>query len=357
MRLQSLVFGSEIKALQAHPQWQGQIDRQSLTLFLRHSYIPAPYSIYQDVYKLPPGTLLRLQTPSPSPRPTPQPYWSMATATTAGQQSPFEGNANEAVEHLDQLLRTTIRQQMVADVPLGAFLSGGIDSSTVTALMQAQSSRPIKTFTVGFHEADYNEAEVAKMVARHLGTDHTELYVTAKEAQAVIPQLPALYDEPFADPSQIPTFLIAQLARQQVTVSLSGDGGDEIFGGYNRYLWAGRIWQQVGGIPPRVRQALAQLITRRSPQSWNHTWKQLSPLLPKSLNQRLPGEKLHKLAIALASDSQEDMYRRLVSQWQSPTDLVLGVKQEPSTPLTEPSQWPEQQDFIPWMMYLDTITY
>ena len=354
---QTLVFGSEIKALQAHPQWQGQIDRQSLTLFLRHSYIPAPYSIYQDVYKLPPGTLLRLQTPSPSPRPTPQPYWSMATATTAGQQSPFEGNANEAVEHLDQLLRTTIRQQMVADVPLGAFLSGGIDSSTVTALMQAQSSRPIKTFTVGFHEADYNEAEVAKMVARHLGTDHTELYVTAKEAQAVIPQLPALYDEPFADPSQIPTFLIAQLARQQVTVSLSGDGGDEIFGGYNRYLWAGRIWQQVGGIPPRVRQAIAQLITRRSPQSWNHTWKQLSPLLPKSLNQRLPGEKLHKLAIALASDSQEDMYRRLVSQWQSPTDLVLGVKQEPSTPLTEPSQWPEQQDFIPWMMYLDTITY
>ncbi|MEM7770702.1 MAG: asparagine synthase (glutamine-hydrolyzing) [Cyanobacteria bacterium P01_A01_bin.37] len=354
---QTFIFGSELKALQAHPHWESQIDRQALALFLRHSYIPAPYSIYQGIYKLPPGTVLQMQSAAPSPRPMPQPYWSMADAVTWGQKHPFAGNAQAAVEQLDSLLCTTVRQQMVADVPLGAFLSGGVDSSTVTALMQAQSSQPIKTFTIGFHEADYNEAERAKAVAQHLGTQHTELYVTAAETRQIIPELPVLYDEPFADPSQIPTYLIAQLARQQVTVSLSGDGGDEIFGGYNRYLWASRIWQQVGWLPPSIRTAIAAQISQFPPHTWNQIWKTLSPMLPGVLNQRLPGEKLHKLARVLASQTPQSMYMGLVSQWQFPIELVKGVTQEPPTTLNDPSQWPNQGDFAAWMMSLDAMSY
>jgi len=240
---------------------------------------------------------------------------------------------------------------------LGAFLSGGIDSSTVVALMQVQSSQPIQTFTVGFHEADYNEAEAAKAIAHHLGTQHTELYVTAAETRQVIPKLPELYDEPFADPSQIPTFLIAQLARQHVTVSLSGDGGDEMFGGYNRYLWANRLWQRVGGWPPTIRTAIAHQITRFSPHTWNQIWQTLTPILSDRLNQRLPGEKLHKLARVLASPNPQSLYRGLISQWQAPTQLVKGLVQEPLTAVSDPSQWPNYGDFTVEMMYLDAMTY
>lgn len=354
---QSLIFGSELKALKAHPHWESRVDRQALALFLRHSYIPAPYSIYQGIYKLPPGTILQLRSTCPSPLPKPQPYWSMSNVIAWGQRHPFVGSTQDAIDQLDSLLSTTIQQQMVADVPLGAFLSGGIDSSTVTALMQAQSSQPIKTFTVGFYEADYNEAAGAKAVAQHLGTQHTELYVTPAETRQIIPELPILYDEPFADPSQIPTFLIAQLARQQVTVSLSGDGGDEIFGGYNRYLWAKRIWQQMGWLPPQLRAAIAHQLSHFSPHTWNQIWQAIAPVLPGALNQRLPGEKLHKLASVLASRTPQSMYVGLVSQWQSPVELVQGITQEPPTMLNDSSPWPRQRDFSAWMMYLDAITY
>lgn len=220
---QTLVFGSELKALKAHPQWQGRINRDVLTLLLRHNYIPAPYCIYDGCFKLPPGTLLTFDQAHHHPAPIP--YWSATEIAERGVAHPFTGGEGAAIEELDYLLREAIRQQMVADVPLGAFLSGGIDSSTVVALMQAQSDRPVKTFSIGFHEQDYNEAPYAQAIAQHLGTDHTELYITPPDAIAVIPKLPSLYDEPFADSSQIPTFLVAQLARQQVTVSLSGDGG------------------------------------------------------------------------------------------------------------------------------------
>ena len=354
---QTFIFSSELKALQAHPHWESQIDRQALALFLRHSYVPAPYSIYQGIYKLPPGTVLQVQSVATAPRPTPRPYWSMADVVTWGQQHPFVGSPQAAVDHLDALLRTTIQQQMIADVPLGAFLSGGIDSSTVVALMQAQSSKSVNTFTVGFHEADYNEAEAAKAVAHYLGTQHTELYVTAEETRQVIPRLPELYDEPFADPSQIPTFLIAQLARQHVTVALSGDGGDEMFGGYNRYLWANRIWQRVGGLSPHVRMAIAHQMTRFSPQTWNQIWQMLAPFLPDRLNLLLPGEKLHKLAKVLASPNPQSIYRDLISQWQSPTQVVQGLAQEPLTAISDLSQWPNYRNFTVEMMYLDAITY
>src|SRR5437773_1956612 len=207
----AFLFGSELKALRAHPLWQGEIDRDALALFLRHNYIPAPRSIYRGIFKLTPGTVLSLSTTSAKPGtlPSPVPFWSMKTVAEAGES--FAGTESEAVDSLEKLLKRAVAQQMVADVPLGAFLSGGVDSSTIVALMQAQSSRPIKTFTIGFHEAGYNEAEFAKEVARHLGTDHTELYVTPEEAMNVVPRLPAIFDEPFSDSSQIPTFLVSQL--------------------------------------------------------------------------------------------------------------------------------------------------
>ena len=232
---ETFLFGSELKALKAHPALRAGIDRDALTLFLRHNAIPAPYSIYQGIHKLPPGTFLQLHAGQKDARPTA--YWSARLVAEAGQRNLFRGSDAEAVTELERLLGQAVGGQMVADVPLGAFLSGGIDSTTVVALMQAQSARPVKTFTIGFNEAGYNEAEHAHTVARHLGTEHTELYVTPRDAMDVIPSLAAIYDEPFADSSQIPTCLVSRLARQHVTVSLSGDGGDELFGGYNRYFW------------------------------------------------------------------------------------------------------------------------
>jgi asparagine synthase (glutamine-hydrolysing) len=245
---------------------------------------------------------------------------------------------------------------MVADVPLGAFLSGGIDSSTVVALMQTQSSQPVKTFTIGFREKGYNEAEHAKAVAHHLGTDHTELYVSAGEAQAVIPRLPELYDEPFSDASQIPTFLVAQLARRKVTVSLSGDGGDELFGGYNRYFIGRGLWHKVGWIPPSLRRVAAAGITTASPAQWNHLLSRLARLSPGHLRYANPGEKLHKLASVLGARDPDDLYRRLTSQWTDPASVVLSGR-EPATAVTDRSQWATLTDFTQRMMFLDLISY
>lgn len=353
----TFLFGSELKALKAHPEWQGEIDRNALALFMRYNYIPAPYSIYKGIYKLPPGTTLTLKTINPNKStPTPIPYWSAKSVAEFGIANPFSGSEAEAIECLDNLLRDAIHQQMVADVPVGAFLSGGIDSSTVVALMQAQSSQSVKTFTIGFYEDSYNEAKDAKAVAQHLGTDHTELYVTPEEAISIIPKLPTLYDEPFADCSAIPTFLIAQLARQHVTVSLSGDGGDELFGGYNRYFWGRQIWQQISWMPYSVRNAAALALTARSPQTWNHAFACLAPFLPKTLKQRLPGDKLHKLAEVLGVKSPETMYMQLVSVWKDPASLVIGSS-EPTTGITDPRVQVDLPDFTQQMMYLDMITY
>lgn len=317
----TFLFGSELKALQGHPEWQGEIDRNALALFIRHNYIPAPYSIYKGIYKLLPGTLLTLKTEDRKSLPTPVPYWDAKSVAEFGVTNPFSGNEADAIAHLDHLLRDAIRRQMVADVPLGAFLSGGVDSSTVVALMQAQSSRPVKTFTIGFYEDGYNEAKEAKAVAQHLGTDHTELYVTPEEAIAVIPKLPTLYDEPFSDSSQIPTFLVSKLARQQVTVSLSGDGGDELFAGYNRYFWGRRIWKQIGWMPYQLRHMAARGLMARSPQAWNRSFASLNSWLPKNFQQRQPGDKLHKLAEVLSSKSPEAMYMGLVSHWKDPESV------------------------------------
>ncbi len=350
----TFLFGSELKALRAHPAFKGEIDRNVLCMFLRYNYIPAPYSIYQGIAKLRPGCLLTVSLRQREPDVVT--YWSVAQVAEAGVANPFVGTAEQAVGELEILLKDAVRQQMMADVPLGAFLSGGVDSSSVVALMQAQSDRPVKTFTIGFNEEEYNEAKHAKAVAKYLGTDHTELYVTPEEAMAVIPKLPTLYDEPFSDSSQIPTFLVSQLARQHVTVSLSGDGGDELFAGYNRYFWGRSIWERIGRMPKGLRSATARTLETLSPQTWNLLFQKLGPVLPDKIKQRNLGDKLHKLAEILAVDHPEEMYLGLVSHWKDPASVVLGAS-EPLTVLTDQGQWANLPDFTQRMMYLDTVSY
>jgi len=350
------LFASELKAFAAHPGFRGEVDRNALALYLRHNYVPAPYSIYHGIRKLLPGTILSVDMNTAYDMAESVPYWSGKTTAEEGIADPFSGGDSEAISRLERLLLDVIAQEMVADVPLGAFLSGGIDSSTVVALMQARSARPVKTFTIGFHEDAYNEAAYAKEVARHLGTDHTELYVTPKEAIAVIPRLPALYDEPFADSSQIPTFLVAQLTRGHVTVSLSGDGGDELFGGYNRYFWGRSIWKRLGWMPKGLRSGLSASLASFSPSSWDGLFSRFDRLLPGSMKQQNPGDRLHKLAEILAVNDPEEMYLGLVSHWKSPAAVVPGSI-EPPTALTDRKRWAALPDFTLRMMYLDLITY
>jgi asparagine synthase (glutamine-hydrolysing) len=351
----TFLFGSELKALAAHPAFHAEIDRDSLALYMRHGYVPAPYAIYRDIHKLPPGTILTLRSQDDAES-TPEPFWSAREVVEAGHGHPFTGSESEAVAALDALLRDSVALRMIADVPLGAFLSGGIDSSTVVALMQSQSARPVKTFTIGFHEAGYDEAAHAAAVATHLGTDHTSLYVTPEEARTVIPRLPTMFDEPFADSSQLPTVLVSQLARRHVTVSLSGDGGDELFGGYNRYFWGRSIWRRVGWAPTAARAVGSRALTVLSPGGWDRQFARLHPLLPAGLRQRTPGDKLHKLAGVLAVDNPEELYRGLVSQWNRPQDVVVGAN-EPLTAITDRSRWAALPDFTQRMMFLDLISY
>jgi len=350
-----LLFGSELKALRAHPAFRGEIDRDALALLMRHGYIGAPHSIYRGIHKLPPGTFLTLAVEGGQAA-APQPYWSARQVAEQGQRDPFHGSDQEAVDELERLLMQAVRSQMVADVPLGAFLSGGIDSSTVVALMQAQSSRPVRTFSIGFWEPAFNEAEHAQAVARHLGTQHTELYVTPEEALAVIPRLPTLYDEPYADSSQIPTFLVATLARRHVTVSLSGDGGDELFCGYNRYFWASALWRRLGWAPAPLRSALAMGLTALAPATWDSLFRHLEPLLPQNRRYSNPGDKLHKLAGTLGARQPEQIYRELISFWKDTGRLVPGSR-EPVTVLNDPTAWPDLAEFEQRMMYLDMVTY
>lgn len=344
------LFGSELKALRAHPSFCGRINRDALALYTRYTNVPAPHSIYEGIYKLEPGRLLTVTAGQPEGAQST--YWSMSTVAAAGAARPFRGSAEEAVNRLDSLLRDAIGQQMVADVPLGAFLSGGVDSSTIVSLMQAQSSRPVKTFSIGFNEARYNEAEYAKAVAAHLGTDHTELYVDAQEAMSVIGRLPTLYDEPFADSSQIPTFLVSQMAKRHVTVSLSGDAGDELFGGYTRYLLSRRMWGTLSGMPVQVRKAAAWGITRFSPDTINA----LAAKLGVGSRWALVGDKLHKGAAALSSTSLEQLYQRLVSSWADPSALVIGGT-EPPTLLSDAHPSLKALSAVERMMAIDMLTY
>ena len=351
-----LVFGSELKALRAHPGFTMEVDRNALALFLRHNYVPAPHSIYKGIWKVMPGTIATITKADVGRSPKAIPYWSVRSAVDQGLADPFTGSDTEAVACLNELLKDTVKHRMVADVPLGAFLSGGIDSSTIVALMQAQSGRPVQTFTIGFHETAFNEAEHAKAVARHLGTAHTELYVTPEETMAVIPKLPSLYDEPFADSSQIPTFLVSELARRDVTVVLSGDAGDELFGGYERYFLGYSIWNKIGWIPEMAKTPMARGLRMFSAQSWDKLFRIMDPLLPKPLRYRNPGEKLHKLAQMLTAGGADGLYVLMGSHWTDPASVVIGGA-EPLTVFTDPSARMDRLHLQERMMYLDTMSY
>lgn len=352
----TFVFASELKALCAYPGFRKEVNRDAIALYLRHNYIPAPYSIYKGIFKLLPGTMAKVNITDINSSLKPIVYWSANKIIERGINNPFKGSVFEAIKELDLLLRDAVKLRMVSDVPLGVFLSGGIDSSTVVSLMQVQSSRPVKTFTIGFHEASYNEAEDAKKVARHLGTEHTEFYVTPEQTLEVIPKLSNLYDEPFSDSSQIPTFLLAQLARQQVTVCLSGDGGDELFAGYNRYLWVNNIWSNIRWLPQGLRKNLVSALLTVSPATWECLLQHCSGILPKKIQQRNPGDKLQKVAEILTAKTPEQLYLWLVSHWKNPTLVALHA-QEPPTVLNDQQKWPAIPNFIQKMMYCDLVSY
>jgi asparagine synthase (glutamine-hydrolysing) len=345
-----VLFASQLKAFRPAPHWKPTIDADAVAGYLRHAYIAQPRTIYREAEKLAPGHILTLREGS---TPTPKCFWDLRAIAVAGQRRNDPApDAQEATNRLDALLRDSVNLRMIADVPLGAFLSGGIDSSTVVALMQAQSTRAVKTFSIGFHESGYDEAHCAKQVAAHLGTDHTEFYVEPRHALDVIPHLADWFDEPFADPSQIPTYLVSELTRKHVTVALSGDGGDELFAGYNRYVWAERLARAVNRVPRPLRGASAAALRALAPQTWNRLFE----FVPSAWRPALPGDKLHKITTLLDNPQPDAIYRRLVSQWERP-DEVAAAGREPRGPLWDPTIADDFPDLVPRMQFLDMITY
>lgn len=353
---ESFVFGSELKALRRHPDLHPEVDRDVLALYLRHNCVPAPYCIYRGVAKLPPGSVLTVDgTTAPGQLPHPRRYWSMEQLVA--DATPVTGRApEETLDALETVLGDAVSCRMDADVPVGAFLSGGIDSSLVVALMQARHSAKVKTFTIALADAAFDEAGDARAVADHLGTEHAELVVTPADALDAVASLPTWYDEPFADSSQIPTALLARLTRRHVTVALSGDGGDELFAGYNRYLWASRFWSRLGRLPRPVRVGAARALDAVSPAAWDALFERAGPVLPKALRVRMPGLKIAKVARVLPSSNLDEVHRLLASHVADPGALVIGAT-EPPTRLTEPGRWPDRLDPVARMMALDTVTY
>lgn len=348
------LFGSELKALRTHPAFRGEIDRDALCAYLRRNCIRSPRSIYKEISKVPPAAIVTVSLRDPEPRVAE--YWSMLAAATCGEQKPFTGSANEAVEALEARLRQSLRLQMVADVPLGAFLSGGVDSSVVVALMQSESSRPVRTFSIGFSEAGFNEAEHARKVAHHLGTDHEELVVTAEDALAVIPRLAQIYDEPFSDSSQIPTYLVAKLARKRVTVSLSGDAGDELFAGYNRYQMIAGAWTHVSRIPRGIRTAGAMTLRAFPPSVWDNCGRLANRLSLGKLGVATLGNKIHKASRVITCATADAVYEQLTSHW-NPSEEVVIDGNEPNARWGFSAHELRDLDPVSRMMFVDMMTY
>ncbi len=344
------LFASEIKALHAHPAWTATVDRGALAAYLRFGYVPAPRSIYTGIAKLEPGTFLSLREGGEAEV---RRYWDLREITLSAHSRERDLDDGEAIDRLDGLLRDAVKGRMVADVPLGAFLSGGVDSSTVTALMQAQSSRPVETFSIGFSESAFDESSEAAAVAHHLGTDHTELMVSPADARAVIPDLPRIYDEPFGDSSQIPTYLVSRMARGQVSVALSGDGGDEIFAGYNRHRLAAGPWPRLERVPPALRGMAASCLRTLPPRLWD----MLFALSPSRLRHVLTGDRMHKLAMTLTSANDADLYGRLVSQWSDPESLVVEGACEGEQIWNDPGLMRDLPEPMARMKYMDTVGY
>lgn len=346
----TFLFGSELKALAAHPDWFGEVNRDALALYMRYSYVPAPMSIYRGISKLPPAHFVAIREGGCAVG-NPQCYWDLGKIAEQCVDT-FHGKPELLIDELDSLLLDAVGRRMAADVPLGAFLSGGYDSTTVAAMMQAQSERPVKTFTIGFLEEGYNEAKHAEAVAKHLGTDHTELYVTPEEAMAVIPKLPSIYDEPFADSSQIPTFLVSELASRHVTVSLSGDGGDELFFGYYRYIHGYRIQQKLRIFSPVFQRMIARMLSHAP----SHLLDNLQRQLPQRFQISNLSDRLPKFADLLAHTDEVSFYQWLVSIWRAPGQFVKDAS-EPLTILSDPDHLPGLTGLRERMMYLDMMTY
>lgn len=342
-----LLFGSQLKSFRAHPAWQPELNLEAVSAYLRFSYVPAPLSIFKGIQKLLPGSILTVDALGICETKT---FWDMAKIAKHGQDNRSLKSEAELIEELDVLLRDAVKRRMVADVPLGAFLSGGIDSSTVVALMQAQSHRPVQSFSIGFHEKEYDEAPFAKAVAQHLGTDHHELYLSPHDIYDVIPTIPEWCDEPFADSSQIPTYLVSKLARSKVTVSLSGDGGDELFAGYTRYFMGAKLAKWLDHIPGWALKQAGHAIHLLSPQ----TWDLLARPIPKSMRPRHVGDKAYKLANIF---SQRDFYYRcLVSAWTDPNEMIPQTKEPEIGPWHHP-QVNIFTDRVEKMQFMDTISY
>jgi len=352
----TLLFSSELKAMKEHPEFVGEIDRDVLCLYLRHSYVPAPFSIYKGINKLTQGTYIQyklVDNQISSLTSEPVPYWKLAEVVIKGSQEPFTGTDSEAIDLVENQLKKSIKDQMISDVPLGAFLSGGVDSSLIVALMQNQSDKPIKTFSIGFNEKGYDEAIYAKKVAEHIGTEHTEHYVSWEDAMNVIPELANMYDEPFADSSQIPTYLVSKIARRNVVVSLSGDAGDELFCGYNRYLFSDK-WKHIQRIPFSLRNLAGKTLRVIKPSTIDNVFKFLGKYRVVPANM---GEKVEKLTSYLENvKTSDDLYYSFVSNSINPLDVVLNAK-EPATWLTKTFGKAVSKDTKTNMMYLDAMTY
>jgi asparagine synthase (glutamine-hydrolysing) len=354
---QDLLFASELKALAVHPDWAPSLDRAALTAFMRYSYVPAPATIWRGIRKLPPASFVTFAADAaPGTQPQPQAYWSLREQVVAAQDVRIN-DEQEAVGELERLLSAAVKRQCLSDVPLGAFLSGGIDSSTIVALMQAQASQPVRTFSIGFAEGAYNEAEEARKVASHLGTAHTEFYVDAKTALDVIPKLPRMYDEPFADSSQVPTHLVAQLARPHVTVALSGDAGDELFGGYNRHVWGGALNARLGRLPAPLRKAIGALLGAIAPEPAGTIANALQPLLPARFKVRHAGDQIAKLARLVGADTVDQLYRALCSIDADPSQAVVGGAEEGSWAVGEMAQIDVPIDPLDRMTLADALSY
>lgn len=346
-----LLFGSELKALKAHPAFDGEIDRTSISLQMKYSYIPAPYSIYKGIKKLMPGSFLSLSESSDILC-DPTEYWSLCDVIARGKERTLRAS-DDVITKLDDLLSSAVSKQAIADVPLGTFLSGGIDSSLITSLMQAQSSSPVKTFTIGFDENGYNEAEYAKAVASHLGTEHTELYISARQTLDVIAILPEIYDEPFSDSSQIPTYLVSKMTRQHVTVALSGDGGDELFGGYNRYLGTERWWNLTRRIPLHLRHLASGSLTSIDASYWDRLGSIIAPVSNKKIWNNL-ANNVAKLAGVLAVDESARLYEHFTTHWSDPSALVING---PDFHVQSRGSAIQLDSIVEKMMALDTLSY
>lgn len=345
----SFLFGSDLAALREHPAFVGGIDRSALAVLVARNFIPAPLTIHPDIRKLEPGSVLTLAWSDGRWHETRQSYWSPIAVAAKAVAAPFRGSEQEAIAIAHDLLCESVRGQMVADVPLGAFLSGGIDSSAVIALMQSISTVPVRSFTIGFTDSAFDESAYAACVAAHLGTVHREYRLEASDILALIPQLPYFYSEPFADASQLPTILVSRLAREDVTVALSGDGGDELFGGYNRYVWAEFFWDRSSRLPGWIRKALSRMLLTTSPLMWDI-------ILGRLTDVHQPGEKLHKVAALLVAENPREAYERLVGFWAKSNPVLHASLAEAASPELE-DLWRAGHSLTQSLMLADTMTY